>query len=131
MKVQIFSYLKKTLTKADLLLIALLIVGTLGSFSLWFRKSSGHKVMIQVDGDIVSNLSLKGNKEKIVLDGMNGPFSIEIRDGQVRMTDSTCPNKLCVKMGWISQEGQVICCVPNRVILKIIGDKEPYDALAR
>ena len=133
LKNRIFSYLRKTLTRADLILIVFLVLGTLASFSLWFRGGAGQKVIIQVDEQIVKTLSLSGENEGMVMEGAQGPFSIQIRDGKVRMTDSACPNKLCVKRGWISQEGQVICCIPNRVIIKIIADKEktPYDALAR
>jgi hypothetical protein len=84
-----------------------------------------------VDGKKIRHISLSDVKKVIEMQGLKGPFVFEIRDGKVRMKDSACPNKLCVKMGWISQEGQVVCCIPNRVVLKIIGEKEIFDALAR
>jgi hypothetical protein len=84
-----------------------------------------------VDGKKIRQISLNNEKEEIVMQGLKGPFVFEIKDGKVRMKDSTCPNRLCVKMGWISQEGQMVCCIPNRVVLKIIGEKEIFDALAR
>jgi hypothetical protein len=84
-----------------------------------------------VDGQKIRDISLSDEKKEIMMQGLKGPFAFEIKDEKVRMKDSTCPNKLCVKMGWIRQEGQVVCCIPNRVVLKIIGEKEMYDALAR
>jgi hypothetical protein len=131
MSTHFFSHLKKTLTKADLILICFLIACTFFSFSLWFRDKSGQRVIIMVDGKTVKNMSLEDGKNEVVMQGLKGPFVFEIKDGKVKMKDSACPNKLCVKMGWIRHEGQVVCCIPNRVVLKIIGKKDGYDALAR
>lgn len=126
-----FSHIRYTLTKADLILIGLLVLCTFFSFSLWFKSGSGQRVLIIVDGKKIRHISLSDEKKEIVIQGLKGPFAFEIKNGKVRMKDSACSNKLCVKMGWIRQEGQVICCIPNRVVLKIIGEKGMYDALAR
>jgi len=126
-----FAFIKKTLTKADLVLIVFLILCTFFSFSLWFRDGSGQRVIIIVDGHTIKEMSLDHEKEEIVMQGLKGPFAFEIKDGRVRMKDSACPNKICVKMGWVRHQGQIVCCIPNRVVLKITGKKEGYDALAR
>ncbi|MGA1843919.1 MAG: NusG domain II-containing protein [bacterium] len=124
-------FLRKTLTRADLVVIVLLSIGTLLSFSLWCTREAGHRVVIVVDGRETGTFSLDSGHTTLQFEGAKGPFSIEINDGRVRMKDSTCPGKCCVEMGWIGCEGQMICCIPNRVILKIIGGTEAYDALAR
>jgi len=131
MSIKLISYIRKTLTKADLVLIIFLALCTLLSFSIWFRGGSGRSVQIIVDGQKVKEAALDVAMEELVMQGVKGPFSVEIKDGRVRMKDSTCPNKLCVKMGWIRHEGQVVCCIPNRIVLKITGKRESYDALAR
>jgi hypothetical protein len=128
---RIFSYLKKSLTKADLILITFFILCTLASFSLWIKREVGQKVIIAVDGKPVKTFPLNDDTKQIQIVGQKGPFVIEIKNRKVRMKDSTCPSKLCVKMGWISHEGQMIICIPNRVTLKVAGQKETYDALAR
>jgi len=125
------SFLRKTLTRADLVVIILLAVVTLLSFSLWYKRDLGHRVMIVVDGKETGTFSLDADPKAMRFVGTKGPFVVEIRDGKVRMKDSTCPGKCCVEMGWIGCEGQMICCIPNRVIIKIIGRTEGYDALAR
>lgn len=126
-----FVHVKKTLTKADLVLIVFLILCTLFSFSLWFRDGSGQRIIIIVDGHTIKEMSLDEEKEEIVMQGLKGPFIFEIKDGRARMKDSACPNKICVKMGWVRHAGQIVCCIPNRVVLKITGEKDGYDALAR
>lgn len=131
MRSHFFPHIRNTLTKADLILIGFLVLCTFFSFFLWFKGGSGKKVIIMVDGQKIGDMSLNDVQKEIMMQGLKGPFVFEIRDGKVRIKDSTCPNKLCVKMGWVSQEGQVVCCIPNSVFLKIIGEKGIYDALAR
>jgi len=125
------GFLRKTLTRADLVVIILLAAVTLLSFSLWCKRDLGHKVLIVVDGKETGTFSLDAGQTTMRFEGAKGPFVVEINDGKVRMKDSTCPGKCCVEMGWIGCEGQMICCIPNRVIIKIIGRTEGYDALAR
>lgn len=127
-----FALLKRTLTKYDLILIVFLIVLTLASFSLWFGGKPGRRAVILVDGKMIREFPLDGKEEVLEIQGVRGLSCVEIRQGRLRMKDSACPNKTCVKMGWIAQDGQMICCIPNRVVIKILGEREDgIDALAR
>lgn len=46
-------------------------------------------------------------------------MSLEVRDGRVRVLESTCPHQVCVKTGWIDRPGQVIVCVPARMVITV------------
>ena len=48
---------------------------------------------------------------------------ITIKDGTVAMTSSSCKNQVCVQTGAISQTKDVIVCLPNKILVEIIGDK--------
>ncbi len=54
----------------------------------------------------------------------SGYLIVEIKNKKVRVVKSTCPNKICVKTGWISKKGETIACVPNNIIIKIVGNTE-------
>lgn len=54
--------------------------------------------------------------------------TIEISGGQVRMTEADCPDKLCIHTGKISQSGQTIVCLPNKVVISISGKDSSVDA---
>lgn len=43
--------------------------------------------------------------------GEKGETVIEVKDKKVRVIDSSCPNKICVKQGFCT----AIVCLPNRV----------------
>ncbi len=49
---------------------------------------------------------------------------IEVEEGKIRFKDSDCPEKICVKTGWISRPGQVAVCLPGGVVIKIIGENQ-------
>ena len=49
---------------------------------------------------------------------------IEIGDGKVRVVEADCPDKLDVKQGYISKVGEVIVCLPNRLVIEIKGVSE-------
>jgi hypothetical protein len=75
---------------------------------------------IEVDGKPVYVLPL--DKDRIVsVEGPKGRTFIEIKDHKVRITESPCPNKLCIEQGWTTNGGLV--CLPNKVVITI-GDQE-------
>ncbi len=53
---------------------------------------------------------------------------VEIKEKKVRVLKSDCPDKLCIKKGWINKAGQFIICMPNKLVIKLIG-KEEYDGI--
>lgn len=89
------------------------------------------EVQITVDGEIYGTYSLSEEKE-IPVRVENGYNIISISDGVVRVTQADCPDLLCVKMHSISKENQVICCLPHRVVVRIIkgndGEENLIDA---
>jgi hypothetical protein len=48
------------------------------------------------------------------------------------VTDSTCPDRVCVHTGAISAPGSMIACVPNGVVVRIGGEEsDGLDARVR
>ena len=50
-------------------------------------------------------------------------MTVEIKDGKVRISDSDCPDKICEKTGFITSPIQAIVCLPNRISVRIIDEK--------
>lgn len=38
------------------------------------------------------------------------------------MIEADCPDKLCVHQGYISRVGEVLVCIPNKVVVEIKSD---------
>lgn len=114
--------------KKDFLLFSILflIIFLIYIFSK-SNNSLGGTVVIQTSGRDFIRVPLSENKT-IKVPGPLGESIVEIKDKKVRMLFSPCPDKLCEKEGYISKPGQVIVCVPNKILIKIEA-RAPFDAL--
>ena len=81
---------------------------------------------IEVDGRPVYVLPLDRDRT-VSVEGPRGRTIVEIRHHRVRIADSPCPNKLCIKQGWIDSGGLV--CLPNKVVVTIGGHEGKYKAV--
>ena len=123
------------MNKANKILIAVVLALVL--FSYWgffpaYRENVPLTAVISVNGDIVVQLKLDESISKhfIKVPGPLGTSVVEVKPGAIRMKSSPCPEHYCMKTGWIDRPGQVVACIPNRVIIKISPDKESLDAIS-
>lgn len=120
------------MTKADKYLIIVIIMISL--VSLFYTKNSvgnrdGKYISIQVNGEevkqIIFDKKLIGST--IPIETEFGYNLIEIGDERVRVIDADCPDQLDVKQGYISKTGEIIVCLPNRLVIEIKGMEEDTD----
>lgn len=117
------------MTKGDIILIITVIVISIASLNLIRKEAVGINekyISVQVDGSeykkITFDKDMIGKQINIETDfGLN---VIEIGDGTVKVVDADCPDKLDVHQGEISRPGEIIVCLPNRMIVEIIGPEE-------
>jgi hypothetical protein len=67
-------------------------------------------------------LSKDLRKETFSIDNELGKNIIEIKNGEVRIIDADCPDKMCVKAYAISKLGQSLICLPHKLVVRIIGE---------
>jgi len=104
-----------------LLILALLIF--IGGLTALGSNKRGNEVVILVNGREAERCSLNlKNPKTIRVEGILGESLIEIANGKVRMLFSPCSNHNCMARGWINKPGDIIVCVPNRVVVKVVGD---------
>jgi len=103
------------------IVVAVLVVG---GFSLraYSESEAGSQVRIQTaTNEFVYPLEQDLDLE---IEGPLGITHVEIDDGRVRVTESPCREKICIAAGWVSQSGEWIACLPNRVFLRVEGGEE-------
>lgn len=83
----------------------------------------------------------QGNKiiKEVDLDEIKGPERLEIsgdyrvviliEKGRIRFEESNCPDKVCVKTGWLEKPGDTAVCLPGRFMIKIEGKKDEVDGV--
>ena len=65
---------------------------------------------------------------------VNGEDSINtvlVQQGHIRMLEASCPDQVCVNQGWISDSTLPIVCLPNKVIIEIVGEGSELDAVTK
>ena len=83
----------------------------------YFQKGSHQTIRITVDGEEFGTYTLA--KDQIIK--INDTNVCEIKDGSVRMTWANCPDQLCIHQRAVDENGGMIVCLPNRIVIE--GEK--------
>lgn len=100
------------------LILALLILAGALYFSFGVPKEAGAEVVVIVDGAEAARYPLAKNGTHVLNGGTN---TLVIENGYAWMSEAECPDQICVHMGRIHLDGQLIVCLPNGVIVTIEG----------
>ena len=139
----------KMITKADIILAVVLLILGLGSpFLLRADSDAKSRVVITVDGEKAGSYTLSedrvlalteeglkelGKKDVHALPNGEGAEEIlnliVIEDSSVKVTEATCKGGDCIKMGTIRSEGEVIACLPHKMLITIEGGGDSPDVV--
>ena len=126
-----------TWKKGDLVVVAVILVvvfSLLGMQAL--PASSGARFLrVELDGEILDEIPFdETNEDSITVEFPGGEAEVEIVAGRVRvlpMPKDICPLGICSSVGWVERSGDAIVCLPNRLILTVVGGEtnEVWDSL--
>ncbi|WP_288304901.1 NusG domain II-containing protein [uncultured Fusobacterium sp.] len=93
------------------------------------RQQKASRVEIYVDGKLKYTYSLQKEEKDLFVDTNLGGVNVKFKDNMVRVTSSNSPLKINVKRGWIKDPGEVIIGIPDRLVIKVVGDKDDDNGL--
>lgn len=101
-----------------------LVLVTGGIWFYFFSGEEGAVAEVTVDGEFYGAYSLK--KDQIVEIVVNEKVTnvLQIKNGKADMTTAECPDLLCVRQRAISNQNETIVCLPNKVVVEIVGGKK-------
>lgn len=118
---------RKARVLRDLCLIfALALMGLVMLVVMRSHGSEGSYAIVQVNGVEISRHSLLMEGTFPVNGGTN---ILEIKGNRARLIDADCPDKLCVRQGWIQYTGQCITCLPNKLTVTISGGDDSVELI--
>jgi len=82
-------------------------------------SSNQKEVVIENKNGTFDKIPLSSTYKSVKVDGPQGETEIEINNGLVKVTKSTCRHKLCEKSRYAANVGDVIACAPNKVLIRI------------
>ena len=109
------------ITIGDKILVAALLILNGWLFANWGAGfSKGDWVVVTVDQKETIRFPLDQD-QKTHVKGPLGLTEIEVKNGRARIIRSPCKNKVCIKSGYIRYADRLAACIPNRVVVRIVG----------
>lgn len=108
--------------KNDWIFIAAVLTVAIAWLGIHFFQPSQDRgtVVVSIDGEEYGSWLLSEDCT-VEIEGTN---RLLIKDGQADMTWADCPDQLCVHQKAITREGESIICLPNKVVISIVGGQE-------
>ncbi len=120
------------LTAGDCCIIAILLVAAVAAWLL-ARGSKGATVIAEQEERVIFTAPLH-SRCRVLLPGPEGATELQVAEGQAWISQSSCPQHLCQHQGAIAKNGEALVCLPNRLLIRIVGPPSPvtdYDFLSR
>ena len=117
---------------AKVILLLLVLVGAACAAYVLLRPAgTGVVARITLDGELVEEIDLSAVTEPytFTLEGPGGfTNTIQVEHGRIRVLEAGCPDQVCVNQGYISDGTVPIVCLPNRLVIEIVGGGDSLDA---
>jgi len=112
------------MNKNDIKLIVILGIIVLGIFIFVnITKEEGSIAEVYFEDNLVLTIDLNIDSEYTV-DGELGDVVLEVKDKKIRVKSENSPRNICSKEGYIGDSSRTLICLPNKIIVKIVGETE-------
>ena len=105
-----------SLTLYDIVLISALFITSLILFINGLNRSSGRCAKVVLDNVELGSLDLETDEIYSFVAGY-GEIKVSVEDGKVKIIESGCPHKLCIRTGAAYRSGDVIVCLPQQFMI--------------
>lgn len=113
--------------------ICILICGIAGTVCIYTKmhNTAGNTVVITKEGKELYRLNLFDYTQpyEINIKDDNGTNRVLIENGRIRMEYADCPDKTCVKTGWLDRNAVPIVCLPHKVVIRYVNDSDLPDGM--
>lgn len=110
-------------TKYWIFLFIIVLLASALCCVLLFRDSGGAMAEISSDGAVIETVDLRIDRELRIESENGGSNLVVVRDGEIRVTEASCPDQVCVQRGACSG-GAPVVCLPNRLVITFLGETE-------
>lgn len=120
--------MKKSLKVVYAAAAAVFLSGAAGSV-IMLNAPDTDTVEVVRDGETLYRFDMRTAKDQSIRIEYGESYNIiEISEGKIRVSEAGCPDKTCVKMGWL-KSGAPVVCLPNRLEIGFSGGKDGVDAV--
>lgn len=114
------------------LLIVLMLAGSITAIFVLKGNNGGSNVVAYIyrDNELIKEIDLSNVKEEydVRIDYKDGEYNIlRVRQGSIGIVEATCPDHLCMNMGFISDSVMPVTCLPNHLVIQVKSKGENKD----
>lgn len=106
---------------------ALLLLSAAASAIVWYGgREEGQTALVYQDGVCIRSIDLSQVEEpySFTVEWEDGYNVVEVERGRIRVSEADCPDKVCVRRGWVSDSAAPIACLPHRLVIQLEGGGE-------
>lgn len=117
------------MNKSDIKLVFILFIIIVCLFVfINVTKKDGVLAEVYYENEKILTIDLSVDDEYTV-DGALGDVVIEVKNKKVRVKEENSPKNICSKEGYIGDSSRTLICLPNKIIIKIVGESEEIDGV--
>lgn len=103
------------------LIIIVIVISLIFIFLYLINKKEANYAFVYHESDLILKIDLNINNIYHV-EGDNGDVVIEVKNKKIKVISENSPYHLCSKQGEISNTGESIICLPNKIIIELPND---------
>lgn len=111
-------------TKFWLILTGTVLALSLAASLLLLAGGNGAATaLVYQDGVCVRSIDLSQVEEpySFTVEWEDGYNIIEVERGRIRVSEADCPDRICVRRGWMWDSAAPIACLPHRLVIQLEG----------
>lgn len=107
---------------ADLALICSVILAATAILAvIYLSAGNGGTAVVELDGEVIGRYPLTEDAE-IRIPSKQGFNLLVIENGKARVSEADCPDGICTDHFPVSREGEVIVCLPHKLVIYVESD---------
>jgi hypothetical protein len=113
-----------------IIIFSVLLLISLGvAFLIFLKPTSGSVANVYIDGELIRSIDLSEVTEgyEFTVQSERGINVVRVEKGRICVKEADCPDKVCVRSGWLKNSAAPICCLPHKLVIKIEKDGNTGD----
>ncbi len=111
---------KKKIIIAAVIAVLVLIAAGIYTYIAFFGETEAHTAEIKLNGEVIHTIDLRtAPDETFTVESENGWNAVCVQDGEIFVTEASCPDKVCVNHGPLHSEYLPIICLPNKLEISL------------
>jgi len=108
-----------------ILIIIILCIAALLYGTKLLNNESNNIALITIDNKPYKTVRLD-REDKFIVSTKYGQNIVHVKSGRIKVVSADCPDQICVRTKTAYKTGDIIVCLPHRLVITIEGSADEY-----